>query len=283
MKKNIKIFFLVGITFVLATGFLGRESKNNPVIATINNKVTITKDDFINRIKAYPGQEATIMSNNSYKDRILNQLIDEELLYLYAKDKGVEKNSDVKRQLEIAKKQILATWILKEEIDKRVNVTEDELRQYYAKNMGEFSAAEERRISHILVSDESTAKDVLKGLKSGESFRGLAEKKSIDPTGRRGGDLGWFTRNGQLVKEFEDVAFSLKKEGDISDVVKTQFGYHIIRLDGVSARKKIDYSAAKPRIQELIKMQKQEAVVKKLLEDLRKKAKITTDLSKLTK
>ncbi len=87
--------------------------------------------------------------------------------------------------------------------------------------------AEKIKCSHILVQKESTAKEVLEKLKKGESFAKLAEQYSIDGTRKRGGDLGSFGR-GAMVKEFEKAAFDLKK-GEISGIVKTQFGYHIIK------------------------------------------------------
>jgi len=87
--------------------------------------------------------------------------------------------------------------------------------------------AEKIRCSHILVEKLSTAQELLERLKKGESFAKLAEQYSIDGSRRRGGDLGFFTK-GQMVKPFEDAAFKLEK-GQISDIVKTQFGYHIIK------------------------------------------------------
>jgi parvulin-like peptidyl-prolyl isomerase len=85
------------------------------------------------------------------------------------------------------------------------------------------------RASHILVKKESEAKKILESLKNGASFSKLAEEHSECPSGKKGGDLGWFGR-GKMVPEFEKAAFSLKK-GEISDLVKTKFGYHIIKVN----------------------------------------------------
>ncbi len=86
------------------------------------------------------------------------------------------------------------------------------------------------RCSHILVEKMSTAQEVLEKLKKGESFAKLAEQYSIDGSRKRGGDLGYFSR-GQMVKPFEDAAFKLEV-GQVSDIVKTQFGYHVIKRTG---------------------------------------------------
>ena len=87
--------------------------------------------------------------------------------------------------------------------------------------------AEKIRCSHILVEKLSQAQQVMEFLKKGESFESLAQKYSIDSSRERGGDLGYFG-HGVMVKEFEKAAFSLEK-GQVSEIVKTQFGYHIIK------------------------------------------------------
>lgn len=83
--------------------------------------------------------------------------------------------------------------------------------------------------SHILVKTEAEAKIILYDVKHGKSFEEVAQQKSLCPSGKRGGNLGWFGR-GQMVKEFEEACFSAKK-GDIIGPVKTQFGYHIIKIN----------------------------------------------------
>lgn len=87
--------------------------------------------------------------------------------------------------------------------------------------------AEKIRCSHILVQKESTAKEVIEKINKGESFPKLAEQYSMDGSRKRGGDLGFFKR-GAMVKEFDKAAFALKK-GEVSGIVKTQYGYHIIK------------------------------------------------------
>jgi parvulin-like peptidyl-prolyl isomerase len=86
------------------------------------------------------------------------------------------------------------------------------------------------RVSHILVEKQSQALRVLEELRSGKNFKELARKHSLCPSGKRGGDLGFFGR-GQMVREFERVAFDLKV-GELSNPVKTRFGYHIIKKTG---------------------------------------------------
>lgn len=101
------------------------------------------------------------------------------------------------------------------------------VKAYYEKNPDKFTF-DEVQASHILVASETEAKDILAKVKQGQDFATLAKEFSTCPSKEKGGDLGYFQK-GQMVKEFEDVAFALNV-GDLSDVVKTQFGYHIIKV-----------------------------------------------------
>jgi peptidyl-prolyl cis-trans isomerase C len=102
-----------------------------------------------------------------------------------------------------------------------------------AKNLGGDEKVVKKVIaSHILVKTEAEANEILFDVKNGKSFEDMAAEKSLCPSGKKGGSLGWFTR-GQMVKEFEEAAFGGNK-GDIIGPVKTQFGYHIIRIDDMA-------------------------------------------------
>ena len=137
-------------------------------------------------------------------------------------------NMDVEKFKETVKKDLMYQKH-KEWFEKEHPVTDEEIKQYYEDNKDKFA---KRDASHILVADEKTAKEVKEKLDKGEDFAALAKKYSKDTANAaNGGELGTFSR-GQMVKEFEDAAFSLK-EGEISAPVKTQFGYHIIKINKI--------------------------------------------------
>lgn len=137
-------------------------------------------------------------------------------------------NMDVEKFKETVKKDLMYKKH-KEWFEKEHPVTDEEIKQYYEDNKDQFA---KRDASHILVADEKTAKEVKEKLDKGEDFAALAKKYSKDTANAaNGGELGTFSR-GQMVKEFEDAAFSLK-EGEISAPVKTQFGYHIIKINKI--------------------------------------------------
>lgn len=118
---------------------------------------------------------------------------------------------------------------LRERVVGSIEPTEEELRSYFENDILAYETEEEIRASHILVQDEDTANQILEEVALGQSFAELAKEYSIDTgTADEGGDLGWFSR-GQMVIEFEEAAFALEK-GEISEPVKTNYGYHIIQL-----------------------------------------------------
>jgi peptidyl-prolyl cis-trans isomerase C len=120
---------------------------------------------------------------------------------------------------------------------------------------------------------EKEAQDVLSQLKGGASFEELAKKHSVDAAGPKGGDLGWFGK-GAMIPEFEKVAFSLK-EGETSGIVKTKYGFHIIKLTGKRAAGIRPFAEVKDQIKAAVEPEKQQEVFKKLKDDLKKSAKYT--------
>ncbi|HBN09934.1 MAG TPA: hypothetical protein DD435_15255 [Cyanobacteria bacterium UBA8530] len=162
---------------------------------------------------------------------------------------------------------------LQAEKGKELKLSEKEVRDYYDKNPKLFQRDDEISASHILVKEEKLAKEILAKLKKGDSFAKLAEQYSIDPgSKKKGGDLGPFGR-GMMVPEFEKVAFSLK-EGQLSDLVKTNFGYHIIMGGKRFPAHVQSFEEAKARLAENLIKQRQGEEFQKWLTDLKKTAKV---------
>jgi peptidyl-prolyl cis-trans isomerase C len=123
------------------------------------------------------------------------------------------------------------------------------------------------------VKTEKEAQDISQKLKAGEKFEDLAKKYSIDAANAKGGDLGWFGK-GSMLPEFEKVAFGLK-EGETSGIVKTKYGYHIIKLTGKRPAGVRTYDEVKDQLKTALLPQKQQEVFQKLKEDLKKNSKYT--------
>lgn len=170
----------------------------------------------------------------------------------------------------------------------KVTVNDEECKKFYDQNQDKFKQSEQVRASHILIGVDpkadpearkmarEKADKLRKDLAGGADFATLARENSTCPSSQQGGDLGYFGR-GQMVPTFEQAAFSLK-QGEVSDVVETQFGYHIIKQMGKKNAETISYGDAKARIAEYLKGQKVTAAVTAYLEDARKTAKIETFL-----
>jgi peptidyl-prolyl cis-trans isomerase C len=170
-----------------------------------------------------------------------------------------------------------------------IAVTEADAKKYYDENIQEFQVPEKVRASHILISTKPTdpnadpnqvkvqakskAEDLLKKAKEGADFAALAKENSSCPSAAQGGDLGSFPR-GQMVKPFEDAAFALKV-GQISDLVETEFGYHIIKVTEHQDPNQIAFDKAKTNILNELTQQKKQEAARKYVDSLRQSAKIT--------
>ncbi|MGD9335544.1 MAG: peptidyl-prolyl cis-trans isomerase [Desulfobacterales bacterium] len=165
-----------------------------------------------------------------------------------------------------------------------------EIRTFYDTHPNSFKKSEQVKASHILIKVDSQAERSVKDekkaklqkiqerLKAGEDFAVLAKEISECPSNIKGGDLGYFGR-GQMVKPFEDVAFELKK-GEVSDIVETRFGYHLIKVVDRKPASVMGYEDVKDKIGQYLKQEKTRQELKGYIEELRKKAMIerTTSL-----
>jgi peptidyl-prolyl cis-trans isomerase C len=174
--------------------------------------------------------------------------------------------------------------LMEAELATATAATDADAQDFYAKNPDKFKQGETVRASHILIEakegvDEATKKAarakidaILKRAKGGEDFAALARENSADGNAAQGGDLGFFPR-GQMVPAFDQVAFALKP-GEISDVVATQFGFHIIKLTEKKEASMIPLEQVKPRVLEFLTNQKKQERVDSFINDAKKRAKI---------
>jgi peptidyl-prolyl cis-trans isomerase C len=250
---------------------------------------------------------------NEFRVQVLDRLVDEELLYQAAKDQKLVATAEaVQAELDKARTQFptpeaFAEALVKNEltedglralftrnlsiqgyveghIGKSVTVSDAEVHDFYASNKGTFETPEQVRARHILVGvaagDDAAvraekrkkAEGLLEQLKGGADFAELAKTGSECPSAPEGGDLGFFER-GRMAPAFEEAAFALKP-GELSGVVETEFGYHIIKLEERKAAGLVPEEEVAPKIREFLTAQKTEAAVEEKLKQLRAAAKI---------
>lgn len=247
-------------------------------IATVN-ETKITVKDFQDLLKRVPPNYQSFIKNQ--KAKVVNDMITQELLFQEAKKQNLGDDKTVLETLENMKKQIMVQRLLQKQVADKVTVADKEVKDYFSAHKEEFNLPERVKAAHILVKSKEEADAVLAKAKKNEDFAKLAQEYSIDPSKVNGGDLGYFER-GRMIPEFESAVFALKT-GELSGVVKTQFGFHIIKLldkKPVEARK---YEEVEGEIKAKLLQEKQADAFNKLIETLKNGAKVSVDEKTLEK
>ena len=204
------------------------------------------------------------------KRRFVERWVETEMLYQEALRRGVDEDPRVRARIRTLEQEFLADHIAFLELRDRTVVTEKEIEAYFETHEQEYRY--EYRVSHILVSTLEEAQNVKKLLER-NSFAWIANRHSIDPVARRGGDLGYLSK-GNMIPEFENAVFDMAP-GEVSDIVKSDFGYHIIKLIGMrESLVTVDPADVRAQIVNMLIMEKREKAYDAFLESLRNGADI---------
>ena len=196
------------------------------------------------------------------RENLLAYMIDMKIVAKAADDKKLGDTEEFKRRLAFARDRLLMDRLLADE--GKAALTEAAMRKVYDDAAKQITTDEEVHARHILVETEDEAKAVIDELKKGADFAELAKKKSKDPGAADGGDLGFFTKD-QMVPEFSSVAVQLAP-GKLSDPVKSQFGWHVIKVEEKRNRKAPEFEQVKPQIETYVTRKSQADAVSKLRE-----------------
>lgn len=240
-------------------------------LARVNNRV-ITLEEFEEEMEQLSQSAKLQMISEEGRKKFLHDLINQELLLQEAHKQGLDEKKEILAKLEILKKGLIINALGEELCAGKDEVSDDEVEAYYQENKKEF-ILEQVRVRHILVKTLPEARKIKRRLDQGEDFITLVRQYSISPSKAQGGDLGYIER-GRVGKEFGQAAFSLKTRGELSDIVKTTFGYHIIRLEDRQGPRQRTFSEVQEEIGKFLREKKRKEILGAQLEELRQGAQI---------
>ncbi|MBN2286260.1 MAG: peptidylprolyl isomerase [Tissierellales bacterium] len=239
----------------------------NKIIAKVNGK-EITSLQLEKLMNSLPPEQLRQVSTPEGQKMLIEEIIAAELIYLDAIDDEMDKHSAFLELLEEAKKSILQRYAI-EKLIAGISTNEEEMLQFYEANKMKFFQPERVSARHILVKEESEINEIREKIIEGLEFSNAAEQYSTCPSKKSGGNLGAFEK-GKMVPEFEAAAFSLPV-GELSQPIKTQFGFHLIMVDEKMPSQASDFEAVKDAIKKQIINQKQLNAYHGKLEGLRQK------------
>jgi peptidyl-prolyl cis-trans isomerase C len=286
------------LMFAASTCFASDTAKTQGenVLAQVDG-YKLTLKNFNEQVASLPPQlRMAVERNPQLREQLLDRWVQLTLMALEARSQKMQDKPDVKKRIEDMTNALLAQEYMRKNIQGKAQVSDKEVKDYYEKHKAEFVEPEQVKARHILVkvpnnADEKAWTDARKKaemiegkLKKGGDFSVLAKEYSDDPGSKgRGGELGYFQK-GRMVPEFEKAAFALKV-GQISDPIKTTFGYHIIQVQDKKQAKKLSLDEVQQTIRQKLLREKQIEIKDKIIARLEKKypVKLNKELLKSSK
>ena len=241
------------------------------------NNVSISLEEFRQMSEGQPLEgKIRLLNEKGLRDYLDNYVITREVLYQEAKKKGLDKKKEIMAKVEDFRRAMVIDALLEEALRGKDEASDSEIQRYYKENEDRFTEPHEVKIRHIVVNSEPILEEVLMKLSKGEGFEKLASTYNIDKSREDGGNLGSI-RRGQLAPsfvQFEEAAFSLRKKGEISEVIKTVYGYHIIQLDDRKGTALKPFDQVKGKIRFFLQAKKKQDVYLEYVKEAKSRAKI---------
>ncbi len=250
MSSIIRNFLVFNIILILSTAELLAKDLNKIVAAKVNNHI-ISAQDVLNAVNTLPENVKTKPLSEIYP-RIINELINKHLITKRAYNEKLDLDQNVLNLIQKNKDSILAKYWLNNYL--KNETSEENIKNFYNEYVKSFKEYKEVNASHILVKTKNEAVSIINKLKSKSQFSELAKTFSIGPSGKNGGNLGWFGP-GQMVKEFEKAAFLIEKGNISQKPIKTKFGFHVIKVNDIrNAKPKKLYEIKKILLKNITKI-----------------------------
>lgn len=244
-----------------------------PVLASYGGQ-DFTLEDYREAVGGLNARARKSLNENpDRRKQFVENHIVSKLIYNAGVERGFENDPDIERRLEELKEHLVVQKVMEEQ--QSSTVSDEDIQTYYDTHLSEFST-EKVKASHILVEDETLARDLKAKLDEDPSqFAALAEEHSKDlSNAKRGGDLGLFG-HGRMVKEFEEAAFALEADGDISEPVQTRFGWHLIQRTGREDGSVQPFDQVKNQIKVKLVSENRRERTTGFIEELKKEADLT--------
>ncbi len=240
---------------------------NENIVATVGS-INITEAELESFINSLPQEQKMYASNPQFRQQCIDQLVAMNLFSLMGEAEKLDETAEFDRIISAARREIPAQLAMKKTFA-AIEVTEDECKAFYEQNPQLFQQGETVSAKHILVKEEAACIEVLESIQGGEAFEDAAKRVSTCPSKERGGDLGAFGR-GQMVPEFEEAAFAAEV-GALVGPVKTQFGYHLIKVENKQEATVVPFEQVAPQISLSLQQQKQGEAYTAKVEELKAK------------
>jgi len=271
MKGAALSFGVALVAAALLTG-CGREESSD-TLARVDGS-SLTADEFYASV---PEQLLAVMSLDDQEEALKNW-VKTELFYREGLRRGVGDDEDLKRRLKSIERELVAEECIRRVLEDIPEVTEQEAREYFEDHRSDYSI--QIRLAHILVRSRPEAERALAEVRSGTPFETVATAVSVDQTAAMGGDLGYM-RRGEMVHELEEAAFALKV-GEVSDVIPSSYGYHIIKvLDRHPGAGQPSFDSKRAAVMNFLTSQRRRKAFDRWLEDLEERATVIVDTAKL--
>lgn len=271
LKKIIRIFvfslFFIGILF-FAILMIIREKKK--VVAVVNGQ-KITIEDIITKIENSPEiyKEYALIDPKVVVEDYVSQV----LLFQYAKKYEKRIKKKIEKKVQNYYMEILTQQFVDDVLVKRINISDKEIEDYYNSHLSEFVIPEKVQLFEIVTDTKEKADGILKRLELGESFEKIAETESIAPTRVKRGEIGWIEID-KLEPEIASLVREMRPGEILGNIIKSEMGYHIIKLTGKTDRRILTLQEATPMIKNMLLSQKKKQEVENLMKKLKEKSKV---------
>lgn len=276
VKLSILLVVMFGSLHSVDAKFFGDKTS---ILAKVSSK-KITKTEFNYRLNQYSDEDKKLFESKENKEKLLDSMINEEILLIQAKKKKLHKNAEYKQKLDLLKKELLIQDFIQKEVADVVTVSKSDIEKYYLKHESRFKKKPQFDVSHIIVKTKKKALSLLEKIKEGESFYGIAKKENIDASKERGGRLGWLSRD-MVVAEFGDEMAKLNKNGALSSVFKTDFGWHVIKRHDRRIRQRIKLKDIEDQIKNEVLTTKRKERLDSIINDAKASLRITRNLENI--